>query len=369
MGTILLISASFGGGHDVAARRIADQLGGLGYGTRVVDLLSLLPGGLGPALRHGYRVQLGLAPASWTWMCDASGRPRVGGAAATLARLAAPRLLDLITADTAAVVSTYPLASQLLGQLRSSGELAVPAVTVLTDMSVHRLWINAGVDGHVAMHPVAAAAAHRLGARGVTIGGPLVSNAFRPAADGEQRAARITLGLPTNRPLALVAAGSWGVGQLARSAIDIEATGLATPVVACGRNRAGRMRLATAGIGIPLGWIDDMPGLFHACDVVVQSGGGLSAQEALACGKPVLTYRCLPGHGRSNAAALDEAGWAPWVRGTTGLEVALAGTIGRHATALDRCTPRAADLIAAIMNPRMPERRHPIVPIPALVAT
>jgi hypothetical protein len=47
---------------------------------------------------------------------------------------------------------------------------------------------------------------------------------------------------------------------------------------------------------------------------VVQNAGGLSSLEALSAGIPVVTYRCLPGHGRTNATGLDQAGWVPWIR-------------------------------------------------------
>jgi hypothetical protein len=39
---------------------------------------------------------------------------------------------------------------------------------------------------------------------------------------------------------------------------------------------------------------------------------------------PVLTYRCLPGHGRTNAAALDADGTVPWIRTSRELPHALA---------------------------------------------
>lgn len=47
------------------------------------------------------------------------------------------------------VVSTYPLASQTLGRLRQSGQLAVPAVTYLTDPAAPRLWCHVAVDEHL----------------------------------------------------------------------------------------------------------------------------------------------------------------------------------------------------------------------------
>jgi UDP-N-acetylglucosamine:LPS N-acetylglucosamine transferase len=66
-----------------------------------------------------------------------------------------------------------------------------------------------------------------------------------------------------------------------------------------------------------------MPALIGACDVVIQNAGGLTSLEAMACGVPVLTYRCLAGHGRTNADALDRAGWAPWIRDDQDLTAAL----------------------------------------------
>jgi UDP-N-acetylglucosamine:LPS N-acetylglucosamine transferase len=99
-----------------------------------------------------------------------------------------------------------------------------------------------------------------------------------------------------------------------RSAADVIGTGLATPVVACGRNDPLRDRLRRGGLGIALGWVEDMPALLRAVDVVVQNAGGLSSLEALATGLPVVTHRPVPGHGLTNAAALDAAGLAVWVR-------------------------------------------------------
>lgn len=359
MSRILLISASFGGGHHVAAQRLSDRLNTTGFDTQVVDLLDLLPVGIGHVLRRGYRTQLAIAPQSWTWLChlqeSASG---TAGFGARVAALAARRVRALCTDDTAAVVSTYPMASQLLGELRQNGTLGVPAVTVLTDMSVHPLWINPGIDAHIAVHPVAAQAARRLGARSVRVGGPIVPTTFRPAGPGEKQYARAAFGLPDDGPLALIAAGSWGVGQISRSAADVHRTGLATPVIACGRNRSGHYRLSAAGTGYPLGWTDDMPSLFRACDVVVQSGGGLSVQEALASGIPVVTYRPLPGHGQTNADALAQAGWAPWARDRDALGPALATALLQDRPLLH--AGETAALIASVATglPNGPQRRE-----------
>ncbi|TQS45322.1 MGDG synthase family glycosyltransferase [Cryptosporangium phraense] len=348
-GKIAVVSASFGAGHDGAAREIARQLAQAGYAVDRHDFLDVLPGGLGRYARRAYRRGLKMLPSSWDWILRASGgsdTPR--RVAAALDRVAGERLSAALGPDPAAVISTYPLASQLLGQLRTRGALRAPAITFLTDMSVHPLWVADGVDAHLALHPIPAGQADALGAARTCITGAAVDPAFRPARDPvERRAARAAFGLPDGPPLALIVAGSWGVGAVDRSAWDVTATGLALPVVVCGENTALRNRLRRDGTGIALGWVEDMPTLLRACDVVVQNAGGLTSLEALASGVPVVTYRALPGHGRTNAAALADAGWAAWAHDAGELPRVLATALTAPASPLFR-RASAADVFALL---------------------
>ncbi len=69
---------------------------------------------------------------------------------------------------------------------------------------------------------------------------------------------------------------------------------------------------------------------------MIQNAGGITSLETAAAGVPMVTYRCIAGHGETNAAALDAAGIAPWVRDQDRLGVALlralhAKPIGRRA--------------------------------------
>jgi UDP-N-acetylglucosamine:LPS N-acetylglucosamine transferase len=45
---------------------------------------------------------------------------------------------------------------------------------------------------------------------------------------------------------------------------------------------------------------------------VIQNAGGLTSLEAMASGVPVVSYRCLPGHGVTNSECLVRAGLVPW---------------------------------------------------------
>ncbi|MFE9221887.1 glycosyltransferase [Streptomyces lavendulae] len=321
---ISIISASIGAGHDGAAAELSRRLTADGHTVDRWDLLDLLPARAGRAASGLYHRLLEHAP--WAYQRVYTGTEHAGGAgpaARALLRTAQERVLRALPADTGAVVSTYPGASHVLGRLRLTGKLTIPAVTYMTDFSVHPLWVAHGIDLHLAVHEVPAVQARALGAARVQVCGPATDPRFRPPRDGERAAARERFRLLPGVRYALLVAGSWGVGQVRRVAAEIRACGVAVPVVVCGHNQALARQLAADGIEHVHGWTDEMPNLMWACDVMVQNAGGLTSLEAFASGLPVVSYRCIPGHGAANAAALDEAGVARWIRDAAGLPTAL----------------------------------------------
>ncbi len=371
-GRISIVSASVGAGHDGAATELARRLTEAGYRVDCHDFLDLLGDRAGRALRRAYATELKVAPESWGWLvgnlerrqwmgnavgalvsrramtraAEAFGSRPAGPGASGPGASGQPALPGGALPQPRVVVSTYHLASQMLGRMRRAGELAAPVVTFLTDLSVHPLWVADGVDLHLALHDVAAKQARRARADFVDVCSPAVRPGFHPVADPSEAArTRARYGLPGTGRLALVVAGSWGVGQVAEAAADLAATGLVTPVTVCGRNERLRERLTRAGTGVALGWVDRMPELIRASDVVVQNAGGLTSLEAMACGVPVLTYRCLPGHGTTNAQALHDAGLARWVRDRAELGRVLAGLL--HGDAGRRQRVAAGDLFRA----------------------
>lgn len=326
---VALVSASVGAGHDGAAAELGRRLAAGGLSVDQYDLLNLLPVGLGGAVRDGYHRILVRAP--WAYQRIYSSTARAGGggpAARALLRAAQDRVLGALHPDTGVVVSTYPGASRILGDLRLAGRLHVPAVTYLTDFSVHPLWVAEGVDVHLAAHAVPAAQAEAAGARDVRVGGPVTDPRFRPRGEGDRSRARARFGLPDDARIALLVAGSWGVGPVRRVARELRDRAAVTPVVVCGQNRRLVRQLRADGVAHTFGWVDDMPGLMHAADVLIQNAGGLTSLEAFAAGLPVASYRCIPGHGLTNAAALAEAGVASWIRSPDHLGSVVSSLVG-----------------------------------------
>jgi UDP-N-acetylglucosamine:LPS N-acetylglucosamine transferase len=341
---IVVVSATIGAGHDAATLELSRRLRQRGYDVTHHDFMDLLPLRMGRRARGGHHAVLRRAPWFYGLLFAVGDRSPITPPLTRL--LLAPsrrRVLELVDDDVIAVVSTYPLASQVIGPLRRGGRLRAPAVTYVTDFAVHRYWVAPGVDAHLAAHPLGAAAASDHGGRRPRSAGALVRERFRPATPAGKQAARAELGLPAGR-LALVVAGSWGVGEVEATAAEVAATGVATPVVVCGHNELLRARLVRLGVPHALGWVEDMATLMNAADVLIENAGGIMALEGMACGLPVVTYRPIPGHGTRSAAALEQAGLSTWVRAREQLGPALVAATDGAAGAAQR---RAADVLFA----------------------
>jgi len=312
---VVVISASVGAGHAAAADEIARRLRAAGAEVTQYDFLALLPSRCGRVIRDSYQRMLNCAPWTYRLLYGALDHSSaLGFQVSVFSSLAARRTRAAIPHDTDLVVSTYPLASQVLGRLRRTGQLHAPVATYLTDFSVHRLWVAEGVDAHLAIHRLPADQAEAQGAAAVHVTAPVVDPRFGPAGPSARDLARARFGLPARDRIALLVGGSWGAGDLDDAVREIDATRLVTCAVVCGRNEELRDRLVAAGVKHVFGWVEDMPELLHAADVLVQNAGGMTVLEAVRSELPVVTYRCIPGHGMTNSQALDEAKVAPWAR-------------------------------------------------------
>ncbi|MDX6373181.1 MAG: processive 1,2-diacylglycerol beta-glucosyltransferase [Nocardioidaceae bacterium] len=350
---IVVVSGSYGAGHDAVADALSQQLRSRGHVVRRLDVAEELPWRIGVLLRWLYFIQLRFLPGSWgtTLRC----LEREGWAFHAVRRglgLLGRRLAREV-ADAGLVVSTHPFASQALGEARARGVIDTPVVTYLTDASVHRLWVHPAVELHLAIHEVTACQARNLDGTAMVVR-PVVASSAGVIPAGWLPP------WPLDRPAALVVGGSCGVGELEASALDVLATGLMTPVVACGTNDRLREHLRSIPGVVALGWRDDMTALVAAASCVLQNAGGMTSLESLAAGTPTLTYRPIPGHGTTNAAALDAAGLVPWIPDASLLEIALTRVlVSPGSFALPEDAPTALDVLS---------RHLRVEPRPVLVA-
>lgn len=344
---VAVITGSYGEGHNSAAREIARVLTAAGCDVEIHDIVTLLPWRLGPLLRTAYYAQLRRRPNSWETTLRLLEPGRAAHRLVTLLLAIASAAVVEATSGCDLVVTTHPFGAQALGHARLSGELAAPAVTYLTDTSVHSLWIHPGIDLNLAIHDIAATEARRWGGRTDVVRPLLPSHATKvPRAHSRDP-------LPTFNQLgrwALVTGGSLGMGQLEATARDIVHDGQMTPVVLCGTDTRLHHRLSKMPGVVALGWRDGVPALMAASDCIVQNAGGFTSLEALASGAPVVTYRPLPGHGVANSINLATAGLIPWAR--TPDDLALLLTAAKAATRHSRLPLDAPQFLDLITGPR-----------------
>ncbi|HZQ76920.1 MAG TPA: glycosyltransferase [Acidimicrobiia bacterium] len=317
---VLVISASMGAGHEGAARELARRVEARGGEAVVVDFLDAFPRELARAWRSFYLFQLRRMPESYESTYQLFYRhPRLWRPFVRFERaLSGARTLQWVERYRPdVVVSTYSFATLVVGRLREEGRVTVPAVNFLTDFAVHPRAVHPAVDLNLAIHPVAADNARRQVDGRVLALGPAVDPAFRPSASssssppssgGRRAATREWLGVGDDRPLVLIVAGSWGIGDIPATVAPLVADGRFAVVTVCGQDEGLRRRLESEGLGRVLGWTDRMPEIMAATDVLVENAGGLTSLEAFACGVPVVSYRPIPGHGRDNIASMRRAG-------------------------------------------------------------
>lgn len=228
--TVVVVSASVDAGHHHVTDELVGRLQETGHRPDVVDALDLLPRRVGRVVRGRRAAALR------------------GTEAALLGQLAARRLSAILSDDVALAVSTHPLATRALARCRARRRPGPPFVVQLSDPSVRRTSVSRYAALTVAPTDTAARQARRHGSGHTVVLPPPVTAAFRPAAGpAEREGLRVALRLPVRLRLALVVAGTWSARQLERTVVDVVATGLATPVVLCGRRAALRDRLIAAG--------------------------------------------------------------------------------------------------------------------------
>lgn len=333
---LLVVSATIGEGHNATARAVEERARQRWPGCEIrrVDTLDLMGRWVGPGFRWIYRVNVDTTPwlydffyrSLWRhpWFAAASCRFVGVWSGIRLAPVIEEYRPDL-------VVSTYPLGTAGLDWIRRRGGLDIPVAAIISDFAPHPFWVYSEIDLHyVASEPsLRAMYQARPDARGA-VGAPPVVAAFAPTG---KIAARRRCGLPEHCLIVLVSCGSLGFGSVERAVDAGLAAGPEICVVAvCGRNEALRARLSAraklmppslAWRLVPLGWSSEMPALTTAADVVVTNAGGATALEAVACGRAVLMFEPIAGHGKANAALMSDAGLATLCEGPDQLVAAL----------------------------------------------
>lgn len=307
-----------GAGHDAAARALGAAARRRWPGCELAwaDTLQVMGMGVGPTFRAFYVGNVRYTPSLYEFYFNANWRFRwfAESSKAFVGAWCGPRLERRIkTFEPDLVISTYPLGSAGLAWLRRHSRLDVPVEVWVCDFAPHPFWVYEELDIHFVMHEIAIASARAVApTSSVRVAAPPVEPRFTP---GDRSAARASLDLPPDDFVAFISCGSLGFGAVedaTRTMLDVG--GNVTVLVVAGRNERLRTRLGALDPGDGrlrvLGWVDDVPTLLRASDVVVTNAGGATSLEALATQTPVVMFQPIAAHGRANAEYMMRAGLA-----------------------------------------------------------
>jgi 1,2-diacylglycerol 3-beta-galactosyltransferase len=316
---VLILTADAGFGHRSAAKAIAEALQIRRGGECVVEVANPLDHPKAPSwLRRTQSDYDRMArEASELYklgydLSDTSLATRIVDSAVRVLLFRAIR--DIVhEARPDVVVSTYPLYQTPLEALFALTRCRIPTVCVVTDLAtVHQVWFAGSPDLFVVPTDIvrsiaigAGAPADRVEVIGIPVSPAIAGNGRSKA---EERAA---LGWERGSTYVL-AIGSKRVARLGAVVNVLNHSGLplSLAIVAGGDERRLEELRATEWHrpAEVYGFVEDMPSMMRAADLVVSKAGGLVVTESLAAGLPLVLIDVLPGQEVGNAEFVAAGG-------------------------------------------------------------
>jgi 1,2-diacylglycerol 3-beta-galactosyltransferase len=309
---ILFLLVSAGGGHVAAARAVSEAVDHCYPGQVLTSIVDVSKEHRFPPFNRMDEVYRWLQrDGVWLWKLLWRIEDQVWlteSALRLLYPMFAPSIRRIYQAEQPdLVVAINSLVNHMgLWALRKTAEAHVPFVTVVTDMvTVHPSWCCPRVDYCMVPTEIARGHALRYGVSSdrVEVVGQPVSLSFS-ARMTEKGQVRADLGLDPKRPCVLIVGGGDGVGPIFETARALSArVHGAQLVVVCGHNEGLRRRLERIQWEIPThvcGFVDNMPEIMSASDVLVTKAGPGTLAEAFIAGLPVIIFGYTPGQETAN---------------------------------------------------------------------
>jgi UDP-N-acetylglucosamine:LPS N-acetylglucosamine transferase len=313
MKRILILSASFGDGHNAAARSIRDaiQLSGEKAGAEVLDLFELASPRLNAVMKKAYQGIVRYAPSLWSHVFAVFDSPKLFEPQIRSMRKIRDALGDLLLkTNPDVVVSTYPVYSHLIAELFRDKQRSFRFITVITDsISVCAAWFHAASDIFVVADDPTASVLREAGVdpdRIKPLGFP-VSPLFARGPESPLAPPRKG-GRP--RVLYVINTGKSRAGHSLEQLLQIHDLDL---TITAGRNAALKARLTHRfrdyGNRVQvLGWTNQMPQLLMSHHLLIGKAGGATVQETIAAACPMIVNQVIPGQEEGNARLIEMLG-------------------------------------------------------------
>src|ERR1700682_2121782 len=373
---VIFLVSDTGGGHRASAEAVEKAMQLQYPGRFQIDTIDPFIEGSRPLLRwlvYRYTWLIKHMPRTYGLVFHGTdNRMAIRAAVRTFGRQLRPGIDRSVGVEPpAGIVSFHPLTNHVTVEVLDKLKLAIPFVTVITDMTdVHRFWMTRKADVVVVPSVEARRLCIRKGLdpRRVHVAGLPVNPRFSgPLHGAEKTALRRRLGL-VDEPTLLLVSGGEGAGRLRAQARALDKAGLGLQLlVVCGRNERLCRKLQSQswqGNVHVFGFVENMPDLMRASDAVVTKAGPGTISEALISGLPIFLTGYVPGQEEGNVSFVTDQGLGYYTPRARKLVNAVRHSLVEDREEFDRMQGRAeavgrtdaaaeiAQLIAAAVEPQ-----------------
>lgn len=313
---ILFLMSDTGGGHRAAAEAIRDALYQR-YGEDQIDaeLIDVFRASNFPMnyMPEFYPWLINHSKTSWGVGYNLSNTKRRAAVLSRTVYLANVRRLRRIAEKPAdVVVSVHSVISRPVMRAFATLEKRPPFITVVTDLvSTHVFWYDKRCERTLVPTKAAFERGLRCGlsADQMRVTGLPVHPSFMEGLVGKEKS-REVLGWDQNKATILMVSGGEGMGPLYETARAINNTQLDCQLaIVAGRNKSLKARLEAASWNQPTHiypFVNNMPQLMDAADVIVTKAGPATVTEAAIAGLPMILSDAIPGQEDGNVEYVIE---------------------------------------------------------------
>lgn len=326
----LLVTASIGSGHEKAASAIADGIKENFPEARIdtVDFMRWDTSVVNALMKGCYLKMLALVPNLYEFMYRFTDGEKKGGFIQLLMAQAMSRsikgLIKRYRPDV--IICTHPFPAEAVSHLGDEWRSRFVSAAVITDYSVHRMWICPNMDLYFVGCDFMKKQLIADGIAGDTIcvTGIPVAGAFYQKWD--KAACRQAAGLSMAEPVVLLMGGGLGLGHITAALEELERLPEKMQLlVVAGRNSELKLRAEQFGASshhrvCVYGYTDEICRLMGAADVLVTKPGALTLTEAMSMGLPMVLHEPIPGPETDNARYMSGCGAAVWLHAGDSLD-------------------------------------------------
>lgn len=319
MQRVLILTASFGDGHNSAAEAMGAALERVGAGrlcSRIHDLVREAEPIKGAWLQRGYKFTITHWPWVWRTLYYAAELIPFEDDRMFFLRRVERRLVSVINEfRPTAVICTFPLYPHLLARLFGASGPRCPVFTVVTDsIAINEVWLSSATNFYLTPEELSSAELRRRGvaADHIFASGFPVHPAFGDGAPSSppEHFNRVLYFPSVSRRLVRRAINS----LLSEGPPDLDLT------VILGRHE-DRLRPVRAEMEqrYPdrqvrwFGWTTEVAAFIQSHHCVLGKAGGATTHECAAAGRPFLITQIVPGQEEGNAELVQRRGSGCWV--------------------------------------------------------